>query len=119
MIEEAKAHGLKINVVMRNHLARGHPRSGGRKVYVKPDPAGKLHNSLTWQWRPLEWIPKSMKWQEWQRWHLLGYYIPDGEPRKIEDPIQTPIWPMRRSRSGDECSSSARNSAAWQSRTPA
>jgi uncharacterized protein (DUF2235 family) len=91
MIEEAKAHGLKINVAMRNHIVRGHPREGGRNVYVKPDPAGKLHKSLTWQWRPLEWIPKSTKWQEWKRWRLLGCYIPNGEPRKIEDPIQTPI----------------------------
>ena len=91
MIEDARAHGLKINVAMRNALVWGHPRKGGRNVYVKPDPAGKLHKSLTWQWRALEWIPKSVKWQEWKRWHLLGHYIPNGEPRKIEDPIHVPV----------------------------
>lgn len=91
MIEEAKAYGLRINGAMRNALVRGHPRKGSRNVYVKPDPAGKLHKSLTWQWRLPEWMPKSTKWQEWNPWHLLGYYIPNGEPRKIEDPIHTPI----------------------------
>jgi uncharacterized protein (DUF2235 family) len=90
MIEEARPHGLKINVAMRNQLVRGKPLAGGRLQYVEPDPCRELHQSLAWQWQPLEWIPKSAKWQEWERPRLLGYYIPKGEPRKIEDPTQPP-----------------------------
>jgi uncharacterized protein (DUF2235 family) len=90
MIEEAKSHGLKINVAMRNHLVRGQPRAGGKNVYVAPEPAATLHQSLTWAWRPLEWIPKSIQWQEWKRPQVLGYYIPNAEPRMIANPTIKP-----------------------------
>jgi uncharacterized protein (DUF2235 family) len=91
MIKEAEAHGLKINVPLRNHIVRGRARAGSRSIYAKPDPTAKLHVSLGWQWRPLEWIPKSRKWQEWKRPRLLGYYFPNGEPRKIEEQGHKPV----------------------------
>jgi hypothetical protein len=85
MIDEAVAHGLKINVAMRNHLVLGQPRVGGRNTYVAPDALGPLNDSMTPPWRLLEWLPKSMKWNEWPRNSLLGYYIPASEPRLIAD----------------------------------
>jgi hypothetical protein len=31
-----------------------------------------------------------MKWNEWLRPELLGYYIPNGEHRRIEDAVVKP-----------------------------
>ena len=90
MIDEAVAHGLKINTAMKNHLVLGRPREGGRHVYVAPDAQGPLHDSLTSAWKILEWLPKSAKWKEWERRELLGFYIPDGEPRVLADPSVKP-----------------------------
>jgi uncharacterized protein (DUF2235 family) len=90
MIDEAVAHGLKINVAMRNHLVLGQPRVGSKHTYVKPDSGAKLHQSLTAGWSPLEWLPKSAKWMEWKRWQLMGYYLPNAEPRIIQDPSVRP-----------------------------
>ncbi|HEU4804951.1 MAG TPA: DUF2235 domain-containing protein [Nitrobacter sp.] len=90
MIDEAVAHGLKINTAMKNHLVLGRPREGGRNTYVAPDAQGPLHDSLTPAWKLLEWLPKSAKWMESPRRTLFGYYIPDGEPRLIADPAMTP-----------------------------
>ena len=75
---------------MKNHLVLGRPREGGRHVYVAPDAQGPLHDSLTSAWKILEWLPKSAKWKEWERRELLGFYIPDGEPRVLADPSVKP-----------------------------
>lgn len=86
MIEQAssKEHGLRINEETFRHLAWGEPRPGSRYDYVPPDPCGKLHNSLTIWWKPLEWpIPKSAEWRQWRRWSLLGFYWPLAEPRPV------------------------------------
>jgi uncharacterized protein (DUF2235 family) len=90
MVDEAVAHGLRTNVAMRNNLVLGQPRVRGKNVYVAPNCLAQLHNSLRPEWRPLEWIPKSTKWNEWPRPNLLGYYIPNGEPRRIEDKTVEP-----------------------------
>jgi uncharacterized protein (DUF2235 family) len=50
MIEQAAAHGLKINVPMKNHLVLGEPLAGSKYVYVPPSATAELHNSLTWAW---------------------------------------------------------------------
>jgi uncharacterized protein (DUF2235 family) len=90
MIDEAVTHGLKVNIAMKNHLVLGRPREGGRNAYVAPDAQGPLHDSLTPAWKILEWLPKSAKWKEWERRELLGFYIPDGEPRVFADPSIKP-----------------------------
>ncbi len=90
LITEAVAHGLKINVAMYNHLVLGQPRANGTQTYVAPDPAGELHRSLTGAWWLLEWLPKSMRWEEWPRPRLFGYYLPLGEPRRIANATLTP-----------------------------
>ena len=82
MIEEARKHGLRISEAMFEHLAWGKP--GGRHHYVPPNPAAELHNSLTGIWWLLEIIPKSCRWREWARPRLFGWYLPLGEPRRIE-----------------------------------
>jgi Uncharacterized alpha/beta hydrolase domain (DUF2235) len=90
MIEEGKAHGLMINVAIKNPLALGKPRIGAKNAYVKPDPAAQVHRSLTLAWQPPEWIPKSVKWREWHRQQFFGYYLPNAEPRMINDTILRP-----------------------------
>jgi uncharacterized protein (DUF2235 family) len=90
MIDEAVTHGLKINVAMRNNLVLGQPRVGGKNVYVAPNASADVHPSLSPAWRSLEYLPKSMKWNEWPRPSLFGWYIPNGEPRRIADPAVKP-----------------------------
>lgn len=90
MIDEAVTHGLKINTAMRNNLVFGQPRAGGKNVYVAPNARAEVHPSLTPAWRAVEYFPKSMKWNEWPRPNMFGWYIPNGEPRRIEDATVKP-----------------------------
>jgi uncharacterized protein (DUF2235 family) len=86
MIEEAHGKGLLINRAMVNHLALGHPRKGSRHIYVAPDAAAQLHDSMTTGWRFLEWLPKQTRWREWtKRISILGWYLPRSEPRLIPE----------------------------------
>lgn len=85
MLREANVHGLAINSAMRNHLVLGRPRAGAKTTFVKPDAKAEIHESLTWAWRPLEWVPKSARRREWRRRELAGYYLPQAEPRLIDD----------------------------------
>jgi hypothetical protein len=41
-------------------------------------------------WKPLEWLPKAVKWREWDRPSFLGHYLPQGEPRLIKSGSETP-----------------------------
>jgi uncharacterized protein (DUF2235 family) len=90
MIDEAVTHGLLINTRTRDHIALGQNDPGKSKSFVEPDPTAKLHESLTKAWKPLEWIPKRIKYEEW-KWHpkFDGFYIPEAEPRsfKLADPF--------------------------------
>jgi uncharacterized protein (DUF2235 family) len=93
MIREAAAHGVQINSAMRNHLVLGRPRAGTKSVFVKPDPTACLHDSMTWGWRPLEWLPK-IRWTGGPHRRLsagLYYYLPRGEWRVIADPTRKPL----------------------------
>lgn len=86
MIDEAVQHGLQINSAMYNHLVLGRKRQGGTRQYVAPDTSAGLHDSLTWGWRPLEWLPKRAARKEWPgRMSIFGLYVPRGEPRPIEE----------------------------------
>ena len=85
IIDEAVKFGLDINVRTRNRLALGQDDAGARDIFVRPDPIAELHASLTPAWRPLEWVPKRRKYEEWQRrLKFDGFYIPDGEPRPFK-----------------------------------
>ncbi|WP_050596223.1 DUF2235 domain-containing protein [Mesorhizobium sp. WSM1293] len=84
MIDEATAFGLQINSRMRERLVFGTGEGEGKMNFVGPSPLGTVHDSVTWGWKPLEWIPKSAKWREWKRKSALGFYLPQAEPRMIE-----------------------------------
>jgi uncharacterized protein (DUF2235 family) len=86
MIEEAVNHGLLIDKANFNHMVNGHNRPKSSFDYVAPDPAVKINNSMTMGWKPLEWLPKSVKLKEWPyRRVLFGFYLPNSEPRLIPD----------------------------------
>ena len=61
----------------------GKPIFEQKNPYIKPNALGPIHQSLTRGWLPLEWIPKAVKWQEWPRRALGGFYLPRAEPRRI------------------------------------
>ena len=85
MIDEAVAHGLKINTAMYHHLVLGKPLPGGRLTYTPPSFTAKLHNSMNWAWRLLEVVPKRTRRREWRRFSFLGWYLPLCEPRQIDN----------------------------------
>jgi uncharacterized protein (DUF2235 family) len=86
MIEEAVKCGVTVNPQNVNQLAWGVQRKGSPYSYVAPDFRGELHDSMSWAWRILEYIPKKDKYKEWpaRRSHF-GFYIPDAEPRLIPE----------------------------------
>jgi hypothetical protein len=91
MIAQAKAAGLRVDDSMVNHLGWGWPRPPGKNVYVPPSPTAELHVSLTGLWWILEFLPKQEKYREWlKRKCVLGFYIPDAEPRPIPGAPLTP-----------------------------
>jgi uncharacterized protein (DUF2235 family) len=51
LILEAKAHGLRINTGMFNHLIMGQPRAGATRTYVPPNVTAQLHDSMTGAWK--------------------------------------------------------------------
>ena len=86
MIEEAAQHGLQINPGLRDYLVFGKPYFKSKHQYVAPNAEAELHRSLTRAWQLIEWIPKSVKYQEWpDRTKIDGFYVPSGEPRMIEN----------------------------------
>jgi len=52
MLDEAEPHGLAVDAERRRDVL------GGRQPFVKPDPNGYLHESLTGWWKLSEYIPK-------------------------------------------------------------
>jgi uncharacterized protein (DUF2235 family) len=84
MLDQAAAHGLRLDASLRAHLVQGHHEAGSLQTYVAPDPAAQLHRSLKGFWWVLEYFPKRAKWLRWpRRRQLAGLYIPQGEPRMI------------------------------------
>ena len=92
MIDQAVAKGLKVNNALRNYLAHGKSRMGGPDIFVAADFAAMQHDSLNAAWWPFEWIPKSAKLREWPaRRSLLGWYLPQAEPRRIDTDDLRPL----------------------------
>jgi uncharacterized protein (DUF2235 family) len=92
LIDEAAAKDLKIDTALRDHLVFGKPYFKSKHHYVPPNAAAELHQSLTWAWKLLEWIPKRTKYEEWpNRTKVDGFYIPCGEPRMIENATVRPL----------------------------
>jgi uncharacterized protein (DUF2235 family) len=86
MLDEAAAHGLRLDHGMRSHLVEGHNAANELYKYVPPNVTGTLHKSLTGFWWILEFLPKRAKWLRWpRRTSFAGWYIPRAEPRFIPD----------------------------------
>jgi uncharacterized protein (DUF2235 family) len=83
MVEEAATAGLRINRPNLRHLAYGEPVANGEHSYVAPAATGTMHRSLMGVWWLLELLPKSVRYREWPRRSLLGFYLPAAEPRAI------------------------------------
>jgi uncharacterized protein (DUF2235 family) len=89
MIGEATKAGLNFNPRTVNQLAWGVQRKNSPFSYVPPGISGEaseLHDSMTAAWRLLEYFPKSATYKEWpERKAIVGFYIPDCEPRVIRE----------------------------------
>ncbi len=84
MLDEARDHGLIFRKTMVSRLVDGNNPPNSPHRYTAPNPNADLHDSMNWAWRLLEWIPKCSKCKEWpDRRSFFGFYLPQGEPRKI------------------------------------
>jgi uncharacterized protein (DUF2235 family) len=86
LTREAQRCGLAIDEAMFGHVAEGKPLAGGQHAYVAPDLTTPIHDSMTWFWKLLEYLPKNRKWKRFpEATDVPGYYLPRGEPRKIAE----------------------------------
>jgi uncharacterized protein (DUF2235 family) len=86
MIQEAQKAGLRINTAQFNHLVLGKPRQGGKNTYTPPEATAPVHNSMTWGWLWMEYLPRQAKYRDWpKRKEFLGFYLPACEPRLIAE----------------------------------
>lgn len=86
MMEEADKAGLKVFKRMADYVSGVDIWSSTTKYeYPKPLANASDHNSMTGIWPIVEFIPKHQCKHEWaDRKVVLGYYIPNSEPRWIE-----------------------------------
>lgn len=90
MVDEAESAGLVFRSEMVKRLVRGENRSdvekGSKRDYAKPSPVARLHDSMTWAWKVLEYLPKKKKYHDDPaEKEKGGWYIPRREPRYIPD----------------------------------
>ena len=84
--EESMKCGLMFNQQTVNMLAWGVQRKGAGYYYPPPDVLAEVHNSTSWAWRTIEYLPKKSRYREWPaRKALFGRYIPNAEPRYIPE----------------------------------
>ncbi|HJU39936.1 MAG TPA: DUF2235 domain-containing protein [Tahibacter sp.] len=91
MVREAESHGVLVQHSMARHLVHGHALPGGQRMYVAPDASADQHDSMNAGWRLLEYLPKRVRWREWDRRQFVGWYLPKAEPRMIDDPQARPL----------------------------
>lgn len=98
MVDEARDQGLGFREELYKRLVLGQNRAGSTRTYTAPDPAAKLHNSMTGAWPILEWMPKADRWKEWmKRVSFLGHYLPRSEPRSLPEgaELHPSVWKRR------------------------
>ncbi len=83
MVEECKALGLHFVAQTVNTLVEGHKTRSG-KIYVVPDGAAEPHNTMTWKWALIEFIPRRKPALS-RRPSLFGWTIPLFERRVIPE----------------------------------
>ncbi|MBA4045667.1 MAG: hypothetical protein C0510_00210 [Erythrobacter sp.] len=79
MIEGARRCGLKFRQQSINALVLGKRKDTD---YVAPDPLGKSHNTMTWGWAILEFLPRR-KPEFSSRPAIFGFSIPFFERRHV------------------------------------
>ena len=82
MIEEARPLGLRFVTRSVNSIVLGEPK--GDSPYVAPDGAVEPHNSMTWGWAILEFLPRRKPTLS-RRPALFGWTIPFFERRNIPE----------------------------------
>ena len=95
MVEEAAANGLKFRSVLTKRLVRGQNPKNATRIYSKPNPTGKLHNSMNFAWGILEYLPKKKKWHDNPTEKTKsGFYLPRSESRYISEDaeIHPTVW---------------------------
>ncbi len=86
MLEEAKPHGLKFNQALFNNIVLGKERKGSKRKYTAPRSDAPLNDSMNPGWQLLEYLPRQVKYREWpKRDDFMGFYLPQSEPRTIEE----------------------------------
>jgi len=90
MVDEARAHGLRVDQERFDRLASNvTPPGSPPSHYAPPDPCGPMHRSLHGIWWVIEWLPKSARWREWETFFAL--YFPGAEPRPIPPDPKDPL----------------------------
>jgi uncharacterized protein (DUF2235 family) len=85
MIDETTPTGLTYKQDAVNELVRGRSAPSG-KARVKPDPTAPLHDSMTWGWRWLEYMPRRVPITSWRkRGDTTRIYLPRADHRFIPD----------------------------------
>lgn len=88
MVDEARTHGLVFRERLVDRLVHGRNPSnvveGSARDYAEPSPTAKLHNSMNWAWRILEFIPKRKKYHDDPDVQKrMGFYFPLAERRYV------------------------------------
>lgn len=82
MISQSEPFGVLYDKRAVNDVVFG---NNAKRHHVVPSAFGDLHDSLTGQWKPFEYIPKTIPWSSWRRHGQKGMYLPRRDPRWITD----------------------------------
>lgn len=82
MIHESEGFGALYDQRAVNNVVYGRD---ARHHYVAPDALGDMHDSVTAQWKPFEYIPRSIPWSSWRCHGQRGMYLPRRDPRWMGD----------------------------------
>lgn len=85
MMDEAAEQGLRFREKLSDLLVLGKNPADSSYDYTAPDATADLHDSMTFAWRIVEYLPKRARRLEWPgRKSFLGVYLPRSEPRLID-----------------------------------
>lgn len=107
MVDEARKHGLAFRERMVDRLVDGeNPKnvaSGSKRDYAAPSAAALLHDSLTFWWKGLEYLPKRKKLHDNPTVQTKrGYYLPLKELRYIPNGATIHSSVLERARQDNE-----------------
>ncbi|WP_299847916.1 DUF2235 domain-containing protein [uncultured Roseovarius sp.] len=85
MMDEAAENGLRFRKKLPNLLVFGENPKNSTWHYAAPNETDDLHESMSWAWKILEYLPKRSHRLEWYaRRKVLGFYLPRSEPRDVD-----------------------------------